>query len=64
MLRKINELRRIAKLTNAAVIGFSEWKFDDLFLYQKLKLMGMTTFVVRWWISEISVISEIMLVII
>lgn len=64
MLRKINELRRIAKLTNAAVIGFSEWKFDDLFLYQKLKLMGMTSFVVRWWISEISVISEIMLVII
>ena len=44
LLLKIDELRRIDKLTNAAVIGFSKLKFDSLFLYQKL--MGMTSYVV------------------
>ena len=29
MLPKIDELRHIAKLTNAAVMGISESKFDD-----------------------------------
>ena len=64
MLPKNDELRRVTKLSNAAVIGFSQLKFDDLFLHQKLNLMGRTSFVLRWGISEISAILEIILVII
>lgn len=64
LLPKNDELRRLTKFTNAAVIGFSQLKFDDLFLHQKLNLMGGTSFVLRWSISEILAILEIILVII
>ena len=64
MLPKNDELRRVTKLTSTAVIGFSQLKFDDLFLHQKLNLMGRTSFVLRWGISGISAILEIILVII
>ena len=46
LLPKIDELRHIARLTNAAVIGISESKLDDLCLHQKFKSMSMTSFVV------------------
>ena len=57
LLPYIGELRRIAKLTNAAVIRFSELKLDNSFLHQKLKLMGRASCLVRWGMSEMSVIS-------
>ena len=46
LLPKIDELRHIARLTNAAAIGIPESKLDDSVLKSKFKSMSMTSFVV------------------
>ena len=38
LLRKIDELRHIARLTNAAVIGISESKLDDSVLTSEIQI--------------------------
>ena len=45
LLPKKNELRQIAKLTSAAIIGISESKLDDSGLNQKFRSMSLTSLV-------------------
>ena len=40
MLPKIDELRHIARLTNAAVIGISKSKLDDSVLTSEIQIEG------------------------
>ena len=40
LLPKIDEIRYIVKLTNAAVIGLSETKLDNIILSSELKIEG------------------------
>ena len=48
MLPKIDELRNIAKLSNAAVIGISESKLDDSILSSEIHIDNYNTLHCDW----------------
>ena len=52
LLPKIDEIRYIVKLTNAAVIGLSETKLDNIILSSELKIEGYV------WTGKIGLIPK------